>query len=650
LKGTAAVTPTQSEILAKLKISGKLPTPKGLALEVIKLTQFEDTSNQDIVHLISADPALGVCVIKAASMLIASTARPVLTISDAVSVLGFRALRQLVLSISLIENHQHGPCKQFNYAYFWAHSLLTAIAVRHLTERMAERAKLAAAEEIFTLGLLGGLGRLVMASVYPEEFGNLLEQAEGSTLEELYLKEQQLFGFEQAELSAAILADMNFPVIFQRLIHDYPQPQNSSIAEGSREWKLMNLLYLASLIANTSLAEPADCGKAARQLRAQAVSLAIEGSDIIDVTEKCALDWAEWTKLLNIRSCAIPSFAELFKQAENELEEIALPQLTHTATGYKMRVLLVEDDRAMRKLLEKLLIAAGHQVVVACNGIQALQLLKEERPQLIVTDWVMPEMDGISLCREVRANPDNRSIYLMVMTAYESPGKLLEAFESGADDYVYKPISPKMFYARLGAAQRVVQLQVDLASDREQLLHYSNELAAANERLQRQALTDSLTGLHNRRFAMERLEQEWALSKRGDRLLSCLMVDIDHFKTINDRFGHQIGDDALKLVANTLRLQARTQDVVCRYGGEEFLVICPDTRLDAARLCAERLRFSVAAENIALPDGSKISMTVSIGLAENNDRISSVGGLLIQADKNLYAAKAAGRNCIVGDE
>jgi two-component system cell cycle response regulator len=639
------MTTTQNSILEKLKISGRLPTPKGIALEVINLTKQEDIFSHEIVRLISADPALCLRVIKAANVLVGNPSRPVVTINDAVTILGFRALRQLVLGIALIADYQQGPCKQFNYSYFWAHSLLSGIAVRHL----AARSRLAAAEEIFTLGLLGGIGRLALATVYPAEFGAILEHAGQVTLDELYSKEREKFGFEQAEVSAAILADMNFPTIFQRLIHDYPQPQNSGVAEGSREWKLMNLLHVASLIADVCLADKNGQIKLAKKLKAEVVQLAIEESFIIEVAEKCAHDWPEWAALLNMGTRQFPTLAALFEQISNEPVEIVSPQAVIVPSGYKMRVLVVDDDRAMRMFLEKMLKDSGHHVATASNGVEALKMLKKERPQLIVTDWVMPEMDGIDLCRELRAQAEYRSIYVIVMTAYESAEILVEAFESGADDYVYKPITPKMFLARLRAAQRVVQLQEENAFDREQLLNYSKELAAANQRLQQQALTDELSGLPNRRFAMDRLEQEWALAHRGTRSLSCLMVDVDHFKSINDRFGHQIGDEALRSVANTLRHAARTQDVVCRYGGEEFLVICPDTSLDAAYQCAERLRLSVATHPLKLPDGNELKMTVSIGLARNSDSINSLQAILARADHNLYAAKAAGRNRTVAE-
>ncbi|MBA4382790.1 MAG: diguanylate cyclase response regulator [Sideroxydans sp.] len=639
------MTPNQNNILAKLKLSGRLPTPKGVALEVINLTQRENASNQDIVRLISADPALSVRVIKAANVLLTSSSRPIVTISDAVTVLGSRALRQLVLGIALIVDYQHGPCKQFNYPHFWAHSLLTGIYVRHL----AAITRLAAVEEIFVIGLLGGIGQLAMATVYPDEFGNMLSASERQSLDELYRKELEQFGFEQAELSAAILADMNFPAIFQTLIHDYPQPESSRVVEGSREWKLMNMLHLASLMADVSLSASAERNQLARKLRADAALVAIEEESLVQVAEECAREWKEWATLLNMGARHLPSFDELFEQVDNEPEEVSVPHWPHADHDYKMRVLVVEDDRSMRALLEKMLIAAGHHVVIASNGIEALNLIEKERPQLIVTDWLMPQMDGIALCRELRRKPENRSIYVIIVTMLESADKLVEAFEAGADDYLNKPITPKIFFARLRAAQRVVQLQEEIAFDREQLIRFSAELSAANERLQGQALSDALTGLPNRRFAMERLEQEWALTKRGDRTLSCLMVDVDHFKSINDRYGHQVGDDALKLVADTLRRAARTQDVVCRYGGEEFLVICPDTDAQAAVQCAERLRTNIAAQGLRLQDGSEHKMTVSIGVAEKSEAINTLEALLIRADNNLYAAKEAGRNRTILD-
>ncbi|HEX5339236.1 MAG TPA: HDOD domain-containing protein, partial [Gallionella sp.] len=560
----------------KMKISGRLPTPKGVALEVINLTQRDDASNHEIAHLIGADPALSARVIKAANVLLANSSRPVITIADAVTVLGARGLRQLVLGIALIVDYRHGPCKHFDYPHFWAHSLMTGIAARHL----AEHARLAAADEIFTVGLLCNIGQLGLATVYADDYGSLLAQDKGRL--ELQQLEWAKFGFDESALSEAILADMHFPKIFQTLVRDYAQPDASKVAEGSREWRLLHLLHVAMLIADVCLSIPAERGKLVQKLRMQAARLAIEEADLIAIGDACARDWLEWLTLLSMGGMSLPSFAELLQQSDSaEVDADAVRWSNALPDDYKMRVLLVEDDRAMRIFMESMLAAAGHTVFSADNGVAAMRLVEQHHPQLVISDWRMPQMDGITFCRKLRECDERRSLYVIMLTSKENPDKLVEAFEAGADDCLSKPLAPKIFFARLRAAQRVVQLQEELAFDREQLLRFSKDLALSNERLQRLALTDALTELPNRRFAMERLEQEWALSQRGDRALSCMMVDIDHFKQINDKFGHQVGDEALKHVAHCLRHSARTQDVVCRYGGEEFVVICPDTGMDA---------------------------------------------------------------------
>lgn len=630
----------ESPILSRLKIGNRLPTPKGVALEVINLTQREDASNHDIVRLIGADPALSARVIKAANVLLTNPSRPIATITDAVTVLGVRALRQLVLGIALIVDYRHGPCKQFNYPHFWAHSLLTGIAAKHL----AVRARVAVAEEIFVLGLLGNIGQLALATAYPGEYGDVLEHAKGKALDELRRQEHDKFGCDQAELSEAILADMHFPRIFQALAHDFQQPESSKIAEGSREWRLLHLLHVASLVADACLASPAERGKLVAKLRLHAARVAIETDHLIEIGDACVRDWLDWLELLNMKMIHIPPFAELMSQSDVADPAVEVPQWEHAnQADYRLRVLVVEDDRAMLVLLEAMLKAAGHEVLVARNGVEAMRIVEQQHPQLVITGWAMPKMDGIALCRKLRESSERRDVYVIILTMQESVDRLVEAFEAGADDYLVKPVAQKVFFARLRAAQRVVRLQEELAFDREQLLRFSKDLAASNERLQRLALTDALTELPNRRFAMERFEQEWALSKRGDRALSCMMVDIDYFKPINDKFGHQTGDEVLKCVANILRQSARTQDVVCRYGGEEFVVICPDTGIDAAYQCAERLRLNVAAMKFKY-QGADIRPTVSIGVTEKKECVASIEELLSRADECLYAAKQGGRN------
>jgi len=624
----------------QLKISGRLPTPKGIALEVINLTQQDDASNHDIARLIGADPALSGRIIKAANILLSNSTRPVVTIVDAVAVLGMRGLRQLVLGIALIVDHRHGPCKQFNYQHFWMHSLLTGIAARHL----AERSRLAAAEEIFVVALLENIGQLVLATIFADEYGKLLKEAASLSLSDIYQQETQKFGFNEAELSEAVLADLGFPKIFQSLVRDSAQPETARATEGSREWRLLHLLHISGLIAEVCLSVPENQTQLLTRLKLDAAKAGIETEDLIAVGDASARDWQEWSALLGMGKLDLQSFTELLTAQKCLTESVvAANSKPSEPSDFKLRVLVVEDDPTMMVLLESMLKTAGHTVVTARDGVEALKAVSQHKPQLIISDWLMPKMDGIALCKKLRETEEGRSIYVIILTSQQNPEKLVEAFDAGADDYLVKPITPKIFFARLKAGQRLVHLQNTQAIDREQLLRLSNDLAATNEQLQQLALTDALTGLPNRRSAMEHLEREWALTERGNRALACMMIDVDHFKAINDKFGHPVGDIALQHAANELRQAARAQDVVCRMGGEEFLVICPDTDIAEAHQAAERLRKRIEAMRINSIE-PPLAMTISIGISNKNAATNVLEKLLTDADKCLYQAKHAGRN------
>lgn len=628
----------------QLKIAGLLPTPKGVAMQVIKLTQQSDASNQAIAHLISADPALSVRVIKAANVLLANSSRPVVTISDAVMVLGARGLRQLVLGISLIVDYRHGPCKQFDYPHFWTHSLLTGIAIKHL----AQFTRLASADEVFVAGLFSHIGQLALATVYSEAYGALLARTKGSSVAQLHALQQQEFGFDEAQLGEAILADMNFPKVFQMLVRYCDQPENNQLIESSRDWRLLHLMHLAKLFADLILSKPAMTNPLAAKIKQQSRLLIITDEKIAEIGDDCARDWKEWSALLGMnQDCSVRPFAELLASAIDN--QTVLSAVNDASASLSLRVLVVEDDATMLKLLQAMLHTAGYNVLVAKNGLEAMGMIKQHQPQLVVSDLMMPEMDGITLCRHLRASEQGRNIYIVILTAQENPEKLIEAFEAGADDYLLKPIMPKIFFARMRAAQRVIQMQAELAFEHEQLQRLANELKEANQHLQKLASTDVLTGLPNRRAAMERLDQEWSLARRSKRTLACMILDIDHFKSINDKFGHPVGDLALKSIAQVLRLASRTQDMVCRFGGEEFLVICPDTDIESAYQCAERLRVQVAAMKLA-DIKPNLQMTISIGISVLKTEMVAMDELLTRADKCLYAAKQAGRNRIIFDK
>jgi two-component system cell cycle response regulator len=297
--------------------------------------------------------------------------------------------------------------------------------------------------------------------------------------------------------------------------------------------------------------------------------------------------------------------------------------------GTRLKVLVVDDDPIQRRQLEVTLGRWGYEVRTAKDGREALRLIGEEGPiQIVVADWMMPEMDGIELCRKIRDNQGHPYVYVILATSRDCRDDIVTGLDAGADDYLTKPIHHGELRARVGAGKRIVDLQ--------------SRLLAAQEQLQIEATHDALTGLWNRRAILENLERELVRSGRQGTALAVVMADLDHFKRINDTHGHPIGDLALREVAVRLSGATRPYDFVGRYGGEEFLIVAPGLERSGALDLGERIRNRVAATPVAT-SGPSLSVTLSLGVA------SLCGGaeverVLAAADTALYEAKAAGRN------
>jgi two-component system cell cycle response regulator len=314
------------------------------------------------------------------------------------------------------------------------------------------------------------------------------------------------------------------------------------------------------------------------------------------------------------------------------------------------KVLIVDDDPSVLRLLEKHLAAGGYEILSAANGAEALQIVLSQGPATVITDWMMPEMDGLQLCRAIRSSEGIGFVYVIMLTASADKARLVEAFEAGVDDFLSKPVDREELLARLTAATRILDLEENLAKQNRALCKANADMAVLNQKLKRMATTDTLTGLANRRQAMIRLRQHWAVAERYNQPLACIVADIDHFKQVNDTYGHDVGDIVLREAAKTLDSCARVSDTVCRLGGEEFLILCPSATSEMAATGAERLRQAVEVNRIRCND-LELTVTMSMGVAERDEPTNSPDDLLKHADDALYAAKRAGRNrvCIAGD-
>jgi diguanylate cyclase (GGDEF)-like protein len=313
-------------------------------------------------------------------------------------------------------------------------------------------------------------------------------------------------------------------------------------------------------------------------------------------------------------------------------------------------VLLVDDDPAHVRLVREGLAPQGYLFREAHDGAQALSAIRAHRPDLILMDVEMPGLGGVEVCRIVKANGGEGGfgfIPIILMTARQAAGKV-EGLELGADDYLVKPFDMPELSARVKSMLRLKALQDALVEKNRELDRANKELAQRREELLALTRTDALTGLCNRRYFEERLQEEFTRARRYSSSLSMVMLDIDHFKRINDSFGHPFGDEVLRAVARTARSRLREVDLLARYGGEELCAILPETSPeDALRVC-ERVREAI--EELPLEhraaDGSRkpVRCTASLGLATLTPSLASAEDLLRAADDSLYAAKGAGRN------
>jgi diguanylate cyclase (GGDEF)-like protein len=615
----------------QLKATGQLPSPQGAALAIVHLAQRDDTSLVDLAQAIRPDPAFVGRLIKAANSARSGPHRPVVAIQDALAVLGMPTVRTLALAFSLISAYRDGRCKSFDYRRFWAHSLVAAVALQAL----CVRTRAVPPEEAFCVGLLAGIGSLAMATLFPEEYARILGVAHAHGDADLPELERQAFAMTHADLTAAMLGDWGLPRIFADVILHHEAPEQAPFAEASRRYVLLWSLVLARRLAAACLVSEEQRRAMMPRLLALAGRLAMSPADFATLSNGVVREWQEWSGLLDVSANALPAFETL----------LAPPEASTGAGAEGLRILVVDDDATIRTVLKALLAKAGHQVAEAADGRQALDMAMALQPQLMIVDWLMPEMDGIRLTQALRQTKVGRGIYVILLTSMEEEDKLIAAFESGVDDFMSKPLRPRVLEAHLRAGQRVIRLQEEVERDREEIRRYAAELAVTNRKLEEAAMTDFLTGFANRRYAMERMDQEWAASTRSGRSLGCLVVDLDQFKQVNDTLGHDAGDLVLRQVALALKGGLRANDVVARTGGDEFLVICPDTGLPAALACAERVRHSVAEARVAI-GGTELRPSVSIGVAVRDATMDTAVMLIKCADQGLYLAKDRGRNCV----
>jgi two-component system, cell cycle response regulator len=298
-----------------------------------------------------------------------------------------------------------------------------------------------------------------------------------------------------------------------------------------------------------------------------------------------------------------------------------------------LKILIADDEALSRRLLEKTLERAGYEVIAVENGRAAVrQLCQSDGPRLALLDWVMPELDGPGVCREVRRQQEDSYVYMVLLTSKESKEDIVAGLESGADDYLTKPFNVDELKARLRTGERI--------------LHLEGRLVEAREMMRFKATHDALTSIWNRGVIMDLLGRELMRSQRESGCTIVLLGDVDHFKSVNDTHGHLVGDEVLQEISRRLLLSIRSYDFVGRYGGEEFLLVLNNCKPQFAEARAEDIRKIVSNRPIQTLAGP-LNITMSFGLLLSDVwGVRPVEELLHEVDAALYAAKAAGRNCV----
>jgi len=296
-----------------------------------------------------------------------------------------------------------------------------------------------------------------------------------------------------------------------------------------------------------------------------------------------------------------------------------------------VKILIAEDSIVSRHLLEATLRKWGYEVVVACDGLEALELMQREHaPNLAILDWMMPGMTGLEVCERIRQRAGEPYTYILLLTSKSQKEDLIEGMDAGADDYITKPFDQHELQVRLRAGRRLVDLQAELLS--------------AREALREQATKDSLTHLWNRNSILEILARELTRVEREGTSVGVVMVDLDHFKSVNDNYGHFAGDAVLSESARRMQSTIRQYDAIGRYGGEEFLVMLPGCDEQASFNLAERMRKNLAQAKMLLNE-STVCVTASFGATVAlPGQAWTAESLIRKADEALYLAKRLGRN------
>ncbi len=619
------------ERYAELKATGRLPSPRGVAVAIIRLLQRDEFPVGELVRLVQSDPAISGRLLKYANAAAFGRSRPVVSLHRAIVALGSFRVRDLVIGFSVLQSNRSGDCKGFDYNGFWSRSLATAIACQDLA-RFAQ----IAGEENFTIGLLCGVGELGLATLYPDDYAAVLATSPDRLA--LLANEEERFGFDHRTLGASMLAEWGLPDILIRATYHHELPEESGLADGSRLQTISLTLHFARALAEMCTADDKSRWSLLPPLVNRSARLGIDPATLGGMVDGIVARWRDWGAMLQVRTQDVPPFAELLAASPPH----SLAATADMGAAQPALMLIAPATPATDELVD-LLTGQGYRPAMEHNPDEALARALEAPPAMIVVDLELSGLDTAECCHALRQDPLGSTTYVLAIAAPDQEGAAMAVLEAGADDVLLKPITAQNLRLRLNLARRMLHLRQEMLRERQGVVRSAGEFADAHRRLIQVALTDPLTQLPNRRHGLDYLNTEWETARANNLPLSLMMLDIDHFKQVNDTWGHAAGDAVLRRLADLLRAISRAEDLVFRYGGEEFAVVLPGADLATAVKVAERIRRLISVETFEWEEWI-IPVTVSLGVASVTPALGDSHALVEAADAALYQSKEGGRN------
>lgn len=620
---------------ATLKSSGMLPSPQGVALAVLELTQRHDANVQTLTHLVQTDPAMSGRILRYANAVHGGSLRHIASLPHAIVFLGLFRVRQIALGFSLVDHYRSGACAAFDYLGYWTASLATGITAQQVSAQAQ-----CPPEESFTCGLLSGIGRLALATVFPVEYDEMLAR----NLSGLALREAESasFGLDHAALSSDLLEDWGLPEIFHQAVRYHELPNEAPFAAGSRAQTLTSALHFSSKVGALLNLDATQRWERLPSLYHAAAQLGLEDTQVPPLVESVVRQWQDWGRELRLPTRDFSDIKLLLTTPPDLAQADGLSALV----VLPMRLALIAQDANQLRGLADSLDAMGLLVELATDRDSALRLLARNDTDVMMVQLPDSGDASVATLRELRATEGGRQAYCIALIPPEAEVGVARLMLAGAADYLLLNYSEASLMARLNSAQRVVALQGAVRAERESVIRSSGEWARSNRRLLQEALTDPLTRLHNRRYGLDRFNQEWSFALHNGAPLSCLMLDIDLFKRVNDERGHDIGDLVLTQVARVIQNNCRKDDVVFRYGGEEFCIVGPGTPLQDALVLGERIVRAIR-KDVFGRDDDLFHVTLSVGVAVRSEGDADLEALVARADRALYAAKDNGRDRVM---